>query len=134
MKPIKTINEGNEAENERSLVKRLMKDVKGSLTTLFILGIIQKFEKSWGYQIKKELRSISGSEEDINDSSLYTVLRKLEQEYNILESTMVKRRRFYSLTDEGKKDFDNAINFWLQLINQSKEGLMKLGINSEIRE
>ena len=116
----------NNTENENSLIERLTKDVKGTLTTLIILGIIKKNDRIWGYQIKKELMNISGSKEEISDSSLYTVLRKLEQVYKVVKSTMEERRRYYSITKDGEEHYSKAIQYWYQLMELGKSELNKL--------
>lgn len=104
------------------LSERLEKDVRGYLTTLLILGIIKKQKRTWGYQIKQELKLITESSAYINDSSLYTILRNLESEKygQLVKSEMVKRRRYYVLSKKGETDLDSAVIQWLNLMEKSK--------------
>jgi len=110
------------------LVDRLEKDVRGFLTTLLILAIIKKQERTWGYKIKQELKKITQSETYINDSSLYTILRNLESDKygQLIISEMEKRRRYYTLSSQGGKELTLAVNRWIELMENSKKVLSTL--------
>jgi DNA-binding PadR family transcriptional regulator len=102
-----------------SLLNRLEKEIKGSLITLLILVIIMKNEKIWGYQIKLTLKKLTGS--NIQNSTLYTILRNLEKNYDLLTSEMIERRRYYTLSTKGIKETYKAINYWFTMMNSSLE-------------
>ena len=113
-------------------MERLEKDARGALTAILILSIIQKEEKIWGYQIKKELKEITNATSHIKDSSLYTVLRNLEKNYKLLSSEMKERRRYYSLTELGKQEITHAFEYWFSLIQTSMRAFEKLRIDTRI--
>ena len=110
------------------LISRLEKDVRGFLTTLLILAIIKKQERTWGYKIKQELKKITDSDSYINDSSLYTILRNLESNKygQLIISEMDKRRRYYTLTPQGFEELTLAVNRWIILMEKSKKILFSL--------
>ena len=113
-------------------MERLEKDARGALTAILILSIIQKEEKIWGYQIKKELKEITNATSHIKDSSLYTVLRNLEKNYKLLSSEMKERRRYYSLTKLGRQEIAHAFEYWLGLVQTSISAFEKLRIDTQI--
>jgi DNA-binding PadR family transcriptional regulator len=95
-----------------NIIDRFEKELKGSLTTLIILLIIQKEKTVYGYKIKKELQLITKDDEMITDSTLYTSLRSLESKYQLIQSMVHERRVYYSLTDEGNENIQKLLKFW----------------------
>ena len=96
-------------------IDRLEKDAKGSLVAILILGIILKNENTWGYQIKLKLLEITNNNIQINDSTLYTILRSMENQYELVNSHKIDRKRTYQLTKHGKLKFQEIIQFWNDL-------------------
>lgn len=123
------LKSSNKGKNSFSLIDRLEKDVKGSLTTLLILGIIRMESRTWGYQIKKRLKEVTNSEYYIKDSSLYTILRNLETHYKLVVSEMEERRRYYSLTKMGLQETDQAYDYWLNIIRTSMKSFQKISFS-----
>lgn len=119
-------------KNSFSLIDRLEKDVKGSLTTILILGIIRMEGRTWGYQIKKKLKELTKSETSIKDSSLYTILRNLETHYMLVVSEMEERRRYYSLTDRGVQEINQTFTYWLNLVRSSLQTFEELGFTKAL--
>ena len=110
-----------------SFTDRLNKEIKGSLNALLILLIIQKSKKTWGYHIKQTLKILMG--ESIQNSSLYTILRNLESNYGLLKSEMHERRRYYSLTDKGIQETQDAVQYWLNMHKKSLKIFKNFDIN-----
>ncbi len=63
--------------------------------------------KSYGYQIIKNVESITGGELEWTDAMLYPLLHRMEKEGLISSEWVVlengRKRKYYSLTPEGKK-------------------------------
>ncbi|MFX0094187.1 MAG: PadR family transcriptional regulator [Candidatus Hodarchaeota archaeon] len=112
---------------EPSLVKRLEKDAKGALTTILILCIIKQEGATWGYQIKKRLKDITHSDTYIKDSSLYTTLKSLEINYQLIISEMKERRRYYSLTVRGLQETSQVYAYWEEIVQTGKKAFEILG-------
>lgn len=119
------------SSNVLSLIDRLEKDAKGSLTTILILGIIKREGKTWGYQIKKTLKTITQGDSYIKDSSLYTSLRNLEVNYKLIKSEIKERRRYYSLTELGLQEIDQIYEYWQNLVQVGTEAFEKLNFPIE---
>ncbi|MHA2365930.1 MAG: PadR family transcriptional regulator [Candidatus Hodarchaeales archaeon] len=115
-------------EHKNPFIKRLEKDSKGVLTTILILKLIQEEGKIWAYLIKKKLYTITNGENEIKNSSLYTILKTLEQTYEFLESKMEDRRRYYSLTPLGQKMTSLAIQYWFDLVDESFVAFQNLNV------
>lgn len=119
-------------KNSFSLIDRLEKDVKGSLTTILILGIIRMEGRTWGYQIKKILKELTKNDTSIKDSSLYTILRNLENHYKLVVSEMEERRRYYSLSDRGVQEINQTFTYWLNLVRSSLQTFEELGFTKAL--
>lgn len=84
---------------------------KGSLQTI-IMTLLNKQGKMYGYQIIKEVESITKSQLKLTEGALYPTLHKLE-ESGILETTLEKVdgrvRKYYKLTERGEKETVNKV-------------------------
>lgn len=86
---------------------------KGSLT-LLILHLLSQ-EPGHGYKIAKRIRLLSDGALDFKEGSVYPALHKLEQEGLIAAFTEVengRERRYYRLTDAGKKQLGAERRAW----------------------
>ena len=110
------------AKSAKNLLERFDKDVKGGLTALLIVGIILKEKRVWSYQIKKSLNRITPGDETISNSSLYTLLGRLESDYNLIYSEKDEefQRRFFMPTDICDKEFNKAKTYWYNFIKTAK--------------
>jgi DNA-binding PadR family transcriptional regulator len=111
-----------------NLIGRLEKDAKGSFVFILILAIIHTEQNTWGYQIKKKLQMIMNSEQEINDSTLYTTLRNLEKNYGYVTSEFVDKRRIYHLSEFGKEHIAEIYTYWMKFLEQSILIFEMLGI------
>lgn len=79
--------------------------LKGTLNIIILL-VISK-ETTYGYEISKTIQNLSNNQILIKDSSLYTILLRLEQLKYITSNFEVSekhpRRKYYQITSEGKK-------------------------------
>ena len=79
--------------------------LKGTLNIIILL-VISK-ESTYGYEISKKIQLLSNNQIHIKDSSLYTVLLRLEQlkyiSSNFEISERYPRRKYYEITTEGEK-------------------------------
>lgn len=114
--------------NEKSLITRFEKDAKGALTTLLILGIFVKEKRLWSYQIKKKLKEITNSSESISNSSLYTLLGRLEEKYDLISSEKDEedQRRYFLPKEHCFTEFKELIEFWNQLMETSRFALKNI--------
>ena len=81
---------------------------------------------SYGYQISKEVANISGGRLELKEATLYTAFRRLEGAGFIRSywgNEMIgARRRYYSLTEEGRKKLSEEVKAW----DETREVLNRL--------
>ncbi|HIW56740.1 MAG TPA: helix-turn-helix transcriptional regulator [Firmicutes bacterium] len=88
--------------------------IKGS-TSILILSMLEK-EDMYGYQITRELKKLSGNVFELKEGTLYPMLHGLENE-NAVEAYWMtaengKRRKYYRITDGGKKLLKKKKSEW----------------------
>ena len=79
---------------------------KGSLQTI-IMTLLNTQGKMYGYQIIKEVESLTNNKLKLTEGALYPTLHKLE-ENGVLITNLVRvdgrMRKYYQLTENGKKE------------------------------
>lgn len=80
-----------------------------------ILSILAKGE-AYGYQIIHNIIEISGGALQWNEGTIYPVLHRMEKEQFIRSQWKIsengRRRKYYRLTDLGKKELDKEKEHW----------------------
>ncbi|WP_238480452.1 PadR family transcriptional regulator [Clostridium chrysemydis] len=88
--------------------------LKGS-TSLLILGLLNK-EEMYGYQMIKSIEITSDGIFSLKEGTLYPILHALENEGIIesywKESETNRKRKYYSITKEGKKYLKTKEKEW----------------------
>lgn len=75
-------------------------------------------ENLYGYLIAKKIKRKSEEEFELKESTLYVSLKRLEKKgflngyWNDTEGTSGGRRRYYSITEEGKNFFIKSVGEW----------------------
>lgn len=87
-------------------------------TKPMILAILSSGE-IYGYQIIQSVIEISGGTLEWSEGMLYPVLHRLEKE-NFIQSQWKmsengRRRKYYRLTESGKKELDKERKQWLSV-------------------
>ncbi len=87
--------------------------MKGS-TTLLILNLLEK-ENLYGYQLIKKLSEESENIFNLKEGTLYPILHGLEEKGFISsywDDTTGKKRKYYSITKQGKKQLKESKEEW----------------------
>ncbi len=75
--------------------------------------------ESYGYQILQRVRRVSGGELEWSSAMLYPVLRRMEKDGLIRSEWRVsdenRMRKYYRLTDLGRKEFETEKARWLSV-------------------
>lgn len=83
-----------------------------------ILALLLSGE-TYGYQILKRVRQLSGGKMKWSSAMLYPVLRRMEKEGLIRSewrvSTEKRMRKYYMLTERGRKEFEIEKARWLNV-------------------
>ncbi|MCK4556073.1 MAG: helix-turn-helix transcriptional regulator [Candidatus Aminicenantes bacterium] len=94
------------------------KNLMAASTKPLILAILANGE-IYGYQIIQSVIEISGGTLEWSEGMLYPVLHRLEKE-NFIQSQWKmsengRRRKYYRLTELGKKELDKERKQWLSV-------------------
>ena len=90
------------------------KDLVAASATPLVLAILAEGE-SYGYAILKRVRALSGGELEWTDGMLYPLLHRLSRlgyvttEWRTPEG---RRRRYYSITDDGRAALSDQQRQW----------------------
>ncbi len=93
----------------------LGKDLVAASATPLVLAILAEGE-SYGYAIIKRVSELSGGHLQWTDGMLYPVLHRLERNGLVAskwgESESGRRRKYYRLTKDGRKQLDAERERW----------------------
>lgn len=93
----------------------ISKDLTAASSSTLVLSILAGGE-SYGYQIIQSVRSLSEQRIEWTDGMLYPVLHRLESRRLIASywkrATSGRRRKYYSLTDEGRRALVEERDQW----------------------
>lgn len=90
--------------------------LKGYIDSI-VLSVLYD-EDMYGYLILKKIKEISKDEFEIKEATLYVSLKRLEKRgylkgyWNDNSGTGSGRRRYYSITSEGKEVFNKNSREW----------------------
>ena len=101
------------SESIRKYLIRLDSDLLRGVNTLLILETLSKCDEldGFGYNIIHILKEKSNYAIELEEPTLYTLLKSLEKE-NLLESKKVKRRKIFTLTSYGQAVLDYGMGFY----------------------
>lgn len=96
-------------------------------TDTIVLGILMKSD-SYGYEIYNTILEKTGGLYQLKEATLYSSYKRLEKEECIIgywgDETQGGRRKYYRITDKGKKRYrQNKVDweFTQQILNQLLE-------------
>src|SRR5690554_3134819 len=97
------------------MVTTISTDLIRGHTETIILNILRQGD-SYGYEIYKKIIELSGNKYELKEATLYTAFRRLEQGGYITsywgDETQGGRRKYYRITDEGKKLYEQNEKDW----------------------
>jgi DNA-binding PadR family transcriptional regulator len=93
----------------------IRKELTAASSVPLVLSILRRGE-SYGYDILREVKRLSGGELEWTDGMLYPVLRKLERDRLVASKWKTvpsgRRRRYYRLTARGRKTLEEHRRQW----------------------
>ncbi|MCR1950819.1 PadR family transcriptional regulator [Clostridium sp. DSM 100503] len=93
--------------------------LKGYIDTIVLSTLY--YEDMYGYLLSKKIREKSKEEFEMKEATLYVSLKRLEKKgyikgyWNDTEGTSGGRRRYYSITNEGKETYLKSSEEWKAL-------------------
>ena len=110
---------------------RISTDLIRGHTDTIILNILRHGD-SYGYEIYKTIIALSGRQYELKEATLYSAFRRLEQDDLITsywgDETQGGRRKYYRITDEGKKLYEQNEKDW-DFAKDVLEKLIKGGLS-----
>ena len=99
-------------------VAMLAKELVAASTEPLILTLLSQGE-SYGYALIQEVKRLSGEKIEWTDGMLYPVLHRMEREGWIAsrwgEAENGRKRKYYSLKNDGKKALKQQRDQWLSV-------------------
>ncbi|MBT3339294.1 MAG: PadR family transcriptional regulator [Anaerolineae bacterium] len=107
---------------ENTPTKKFQKEMNSGTASLVLLSVLsQTKEPMYGYQIAKFLDDNRQDAPAMKQGALYPVLRSLEKNEllssNVEPSVSGPPRRYYTITDEGRKTLTLWAEIWSQMKN-----------------
>ena len=93
---------------------KLSKELLKGSTDMLVLSILEN-ESMYGYQMIKKLREKSNNIFNLQEGTLYPILHNLESKDYITsywDTTNSKKRKYYTITKEGKKYLKDKKEEW----------------------
>lgn len=88
--------------------------IRGHTDTIILAHLMTG--DSYGYRINKEIQEKTNHQYELKEATLYTAFRRLEAAGYIDsywgDENAGARRRYYSITQEGRTVYDNLKNEW----------------------
>lgn len=88
--------------------------IRGNIDTI-LLGFLKNGDK-YGYEIYKLVLAKSGGEYELKEPSMYSTIRRLENQKLIEaywgDETQGGRRKYYRITEAGKKALETNLRNW----------------------
>lgn len=88
--------------------------IRGHTETIILAHLFGR--ESYGYEINKSIQEKSGGKYELKEATLYGAFRRLEENGSIVSfwgnETTGARRRYYRITEDGKKYFQDSRAEW----------------------
>lgn len=88
--------------------------LRGHTDTIILAHLLKG--DSYGYEINKSIMEKTDNKYELKEATLYTAFRRLEQAGCITsywgDETTGARRRYYSITDIGRRVYENNKRDW----------------------
>lgn len=91
------------------------KDLVAAMAAPLVLSILAEGE-SYGYDILRKVKELSGGELEWTDGMLYPLLHRMERMGRVStrwdQSPQGRRRRYYAITDDGRRHLADQRRQW----------------------
>ena len=110
----------------KNIREEWLRELKKGSIQLCILAVLST-KKKYGFQIIKELREQSGGYFDLKEGTLYPALHRLEKRGYLKSEWVTQKsgmpRKYYVLTDSGKRSYKEAKVEWNNMVNSLNDVL-----------
>ena len=80
-----------------------------------IILFLLKDEPSYGYEIQKQIKSLSDEKYVIKETTLYSAFTRLEKAgfvESFMDDSSGKKRTYYRITEEGREYYNSKCEEW----------------------
>lgn len=88
--------------------------IRGHTEAIILAHLLE--QDSYGYQINKDIMKKTNNMYELKEATLYSAFRRLEQSGYIRtywgDESVGARRRYYSITEEGRKAYEAYKKDW----------------------
>lgn len=88
--------------------------IRGHTEAIILAHLLE--QDSYGYQINKDIMKKTNNRYELKEATLYSAFRRLEQSGYIRtywgDEAVGARRRYYSITEEGRKAYASYKRDW----------------------
>lgn len=88
--------------------------IRGHTEAIILAHLLE--HDSYGYQINKDIMKKTDNQYELKEATLYSAFRRLEQSGYIRtywgDEAVGARRRYYSITTEGRKAYEDYKRDW----------------------
>ena len=88
--------------------------IRGHTDTIILASLMDG--DSYGYKINKDILTRTDNQYELKEATLYSAFRRLEQSGYIRtywgDETVGARRRYYAITEEGRKAYQDYKRDW----------------------
>jgi PadR family transcriptional regulator PadR len=109
-------------------LRKLERELKTGLLSVLVLSVLQKGgSDQYGYQIIEQLKESTGGALAVPEGTIYPILHALHG-YGLVRtrwgvSENGPPRKYYRLTEDGKRAFEEGVALWRALVDNSEEVL-----------
>ncbi|GHT23609.1 PadR family transcriptional regulator [Planctomycetales bacterium] len=88
--------------------------IRGHTETIILANLLKG--DTYGYEINKRIQAVTGNLYELKEATLYSAFRRLEDAGLVTsywgDEETGSRRKYYKITDEGKKVYWNSKTGW----------------------
>ena len=112
-------------EDTDAYIRKLERELRSGLLSLLVLAALQREkEDQYGYQIIERLKELTDGGLVVPEGTIYPVLHSLH-DYGLVRtrwgvSENGPPRKYYRLTEDGKRALEEGLRLWRSLVESSK--------------
>jgi len=106
-------------------VRKLDRELRTGLLSVLVLSVLRKGNADqYGYQIIEHLKELTGGALVVPEGTIYPILHALHN-YGLVKtrwgvSENGPPRKYYRLTEDGKRAYGEGVGLWRALVDNSR--------------
>ncbi len=106
-------------------LRKLDRELRSGLLSVLVLSVLRKGNaEQYGYQIIEHLKKLTGGALTVPEGTIYPILHALHG-YGLVTarwgvSENGPPRKYYRLTEDGKRAYEDGVRLWRALVENSR--------------